>query len=81
MSADVKRIVASIDGARRKWSRRSYFDEEDWDAIIDRWNEGISAGVIYEALVREHNMPYKSERSFFRSLENQRDKRNAKFHK
>lgn len=78
--ADVLTALAALTEDRRKWSRRQgFYSEADWDAIVMRWNKGASCGVLYDALKAAGNMPYKSERSFFRALDNQRSKR--EFHK
>ena len=61
-------------------SHHGFYSNADWEAIVARWESGVSCGVIYDALKTTGNMPYRSERSFYRAFENQREKRNARKH-
>lgn len=54
-----------------------YYSDEEWDAIVMRWEQGVTCGALYDALKSSNNMPYKSERSFYRALDNQREKRSV----
>lgn len=69
--------VGAALSALQRAHRAGFFSEEDWDEIIARWDSGISEGVIYDALKAAGTMPYKTERSFYRALDNQKGKRNV----
>lgn len=58
----------------------AYFYEEDWDIIVSAWWRGVSGGELYRWLASHGQMPYKSDRSFFRALENARIKRQRNTH-
>lgn len=63
----------------RDTKHRSFYTRAEWEAILARWESGVSSGRLYDVLKDSGNMPYKSQRSFYRALENQRD--HARLHK